>query len=191
MIFKLSSCLLLRLGLSQNNLLVAKVLYRIHLVNLIRAKVSDLKRVNLRSDRARAMAADFTVKPIDGSNASPAFKPNLPQKGSDAVDVGANSLAVKVEKVDEVENPNSERERERERERGGGLVGFYVGLPRLKVKESKVIVDENKKTGVRVKTIHTSAAPARRRRSSSSNCSSHDYLQHRSNPTGFLEKAQG
>ncbi|CAL2240675.1 unnamed protein product [Prunus armeniaca] len=113
------------------------------------------------------MAADFTVKPIDGSNASPAFKPNLPQKGSDAVDVGANSLAVKVEKVDEVENPNSE------------------------VKESKVIVDENKKTGVRVKTIHTSAAPARRRRSSSSNCSSHDYLQHRSNPTGFLEKAQG
>ncbi|CAB4288695.1 unnamed protein product [Prunus armeniaca] len=50
--------LILRLGLSQNNLLVAKVLYRIHLATLIRAEESDLKRVNLRSDRARAVAAE-------------------------------------------------------------------------------------------------------------------------------------
>ncbi|KAM1809139.1 hypothetical protein ACFX12_026083 [Malus domestica] len=50
--------LLLRLGLSQNNVLVAKVLYRIHLATLIRAEESDLKRVNLRSDRARAVAAE-------------------------------------------------------------------------------------------------------------------------------------
>ncbi|PQQ08624.1 translocase of chloroplast 90 chloroplastic [Prunus yedoensis var. nudiflora] len=50
--------LLLRLGLSQNNLLVAKVLYRIHLATLIRAEESDLKRFNLRSDRARAVAAE-------------------------------------------------------------------------------------------------------------------------------------
>ncbi|CAL9031177.1 unnamed protein product [Prunus brigantina] len=58
-------------------------------------------------DEKQPDGADFTVKPVDGSDASPAFKPDLPEKGSDAVDVGANSLAVKVEKVDEVENPNS------------------------------------------------------------------------------------
>ncbi|KAI5327726.1 hypothetical protein L3X38_027122 [Prunus dulcis] len=59
-------------------------------------------------DEKQSGGADFMVKPVDGSDASPAFKPDLPKKGSDVVDVGANSLAVKVEKVDEVENPNSE-----------------------------------------------------------------------------------
>lgn len=59
-------------------------------------------------DEKQSDGADFTVKPVDGSDASPAFKPDLPEKGSDAVDVGANALSVKVEKVDEVENPNSE-----------------------------------------------------------------------------------
>ncbi|KAK2986220.1 hypothetical protein RJ640_010054 [Escallonia rubra] len=38
--------------------MVAKVLYRIHLATLIRAGEPDLKRVNLRIDRARAVAAD-------------------------------------------------------------------------------------------------------------------------------------
>ncbi|XP_027330999.1 translocase of chloroplast 90, chloroplastic isoform X2 [Abrus precatorius] len=46
-----------RLGQSQENLLVAKVLYRLHLATLIRAKESDLKRVNHGSSRARAIAS--------------------------------------------------------------------------------------------------------------------------------------
>ncbi|KAL2479577.1 Translocase of chloroplast 90 [Abeliophyllum distichum] len=50
--------LLQRLGLSQDNLTVAKVLYRIHLATLVRAGESDLKRTNLRIDRARATAAE-------------------------------------------------------------------------------------------------------------------------------------
>ncbi|KAK9268381.1 hypothetical protein L1049_000130 [Liquidambar formosana] len=50
--------LIRRLGQPQDNLLVAKVLYRIHLATLIRAGESDLKRANLRSDRARATAAE-------------------------------------------------------------------------------------------------------------------------------------
>ncbi|KAL2338430.1 hypothetical protein Fmac_012876 [Flemingia macrophylla] len=49
--------LLQRLGQSQDNLLVAKVLYRMHLATLIRAKESDLKRVNHSSSRARAIAS--------------------------------------------------------------------------------------------------------------------------------------
>lgn len=36
------------------------------------------------------------------------LKPDFPEKGFDAVEVGADSLAVKVEKVDQLENPNSE-----------------------------------------------------------------------------------
>lgn len=50
--------LLQRLGLSQENLLVAKVLYRMHLATLIRAEESDLKRVNISSSRARAIASE-------------------------------------------------------------------------------------------------------------------------------------
>uniref|UniRef100_A0A2N9FV93 AIG1-type G domain-containing protein n=1 Tax=Fagus sylvatica TaxID=28930 RepID=A0A2N9FV93_FAGSY len=50
--------LLRRLGQTQENLLVAKVLYRIHLASLIRAGESDLKRVNLGSNRAKAIAAE-------------------------------------------------------------------------------------------------------------------------------------
>lgn len=50
--------LLRRLGLPENNILVAKVLYRIHLATLIRAEESDLRRINLRSNRARAIVAD-------------------------------------------------------------------------------------------------------------------------------------
>lgn len=49
--------LLQRLGQSQDNLLVSKVLYRMHLATLIRAKESDLKRVNHSSSRARAIAS--------------------------------------------------------------------------------------------------------------------------------------
>ncbi|KAK7330038.1 hypothetical protein VNO77_24223 [Canavalia gladiata] len=49
--------LLQRLGQSPENLLVAKVLYRMHLATLIRAKESDLKRVNLGSSRARVIAS--------------------------------------------------------------------------------------------------------------------------------------
>uniref|UniRef100_A0A5B6Z0T5 AIG1-type G domain-containing protein n=1 Tax=Davidia involucrata TaxID=16924 RepID=A0A5B6Z0T5_DAVIN len=50
--------LLRRLGQSQDNLMVAKVLYRIHLATLIRAEESDLRKANLRSDRAKAIAAE-------------------------------------------------------------------------------------------------------------------------------------
>nr|XP_023905715.1 translocase of chloroplast 90, chloroplastic isoform X2 [Quercus suber] len=50
--------LLRRLGLSQENILVAKVLYRIHLASLIQAGESDVKRVNLGSNRAKAVAAE-------------------------------------------------------------------------------------------------------------------------------------
>ncbi|RYR76698.1 hypothetical protein Ahy_A01g001271 isoform B [Arachis hypogaea] len=48
--------LLQRLGQSQENLMVPKVLYRIHLATLIRAGEPDLKRVNISSRRARAIA---------------------------------------------------------------------------------------------------------------------------------------
>ncbi|KAK9055119.1 hypothetical protein SSX86_026201 [Deinandra increscens subsp. villosa] len=48
--------LLFRLGLPQDDLMVAKVLYRVHLATLIRAGESDLKRVNLRSDKAKEIA---------------------------------------------------------------------------------------------------------------------------------------
>ncbi|GLU09617.1 hypothetical protein SLE2022_264680 [Rubroshorea leprosula] len=50
--------LLLRFGQSQDNLLVAKVLYRIHLASLIRAGESDLKRVNFRKDRVKTIARE-------------------------------------------------------------------------------------------------------------------------------------
>ncbi|KAA8522967.1 hypothetical protein F0562_009390 [Nyssa sinensis] len=50
--------LLQRLGQSKDNLMVAKVLYRIHLATLIRARESDLRKVNLRSDRAKAIAVE-------------------------------------------------------------------------------------------------------------------------------------
>ncbi|XWS17091.1 hypothetical protein CRYUN_Cryun33cG0038100 [Craigia yunnanensis] len=50
--------LLQRLGQSQDNLLVAKVLYRMHLATLIRAGESDLKRVNLRNERAKTIARE-------------------------------------------------------------------------------------------------------------------------------------
>lgn len=50
--------LLQRFGQSQDNLLAAKVLYRIHLATLIRAGESDLKRVNFRKDRAKAIARE-------------------------------------------------------------------------------------------------------------------------------------
>ncbi|KOM38646.1 hypothetical protein LR48_Vigan03g202800 [Vigna angularis] len=50
--------LLQRLGHSQENLLVAKVLYRMHLATLIRTKESDLKRVNHSSSRAREIVSE-------------------------------------------------------------------------------------------------------------------------------------
>ncbi|OMO73192.1 Translocon at the outer envelope membrane of chloroplast [Corchorus capsularis] len=50
--------LLQRLGQSRDNLLVAKVLYRMHLATLIRAGESDLKTVNLRNERAKRMARE-------------------------------------------------------------------------------------------------------------------------------------
>ncbi|KAL2929735.1 Translocase of chloroplast 90 chloroplastic [Bienertia sinuspersici] len=50
--------ILQRLRQSPEDILVAKVLYRIHLATLIRAGESDLRRVNLRSDKARALAAE-------------------------------------------------------------------------------------------------------------------------------------
>lgn len=49
--------ILQRFGLPQDDLTVAKVLYRIHLATLIRAGESDLKRVDLKHNRAREIAA--------------------------------------------------------------------------------------------------------------------------------------
>lgn len=48
--------LLLRLARPQDDLMVAKVLYRIHLATLIRAGESDLKRVDLTSNKAKEIA---------------------------------------------------------------------------------------------------------------------------------------
>ncbi|XP_073317763.1 translocase of chloroplast 90, chloroplastic-like isoform X1 [Primulina huaijiensis] len=47
-----------RLGLSRDNLLVVKVLYRIQLATFIRAGESDLKRANFKLDRARVTAVE-------------------------------------------------------------------------------------------------------------------------------------
>ncbi|XP_051129717.1 translocase of chloroplast 90, chloroplastic [Andrographis paniculata] len=50
--------LLRRLGLLQDNLTVAKVLYRIHLATLLRAGELDLKQASLKSDKALAIAGE-------------------------------------------------------------------------------------------------------------------------------------
>ncbi|ESQ42051.1 hypothetical protein EUTSA_v10012730mg [Eutrema salsugineum] len=47
-----------RFGQSQSNILVSKVLYRVHLAMLIRAEESELKTVKLRQDRAKALARE-------------------------------------------------------------------------------------------------------------------------------------
>lgn len=47
-----------RFGQSQNNILVSKVLYRVHLAMLIRAEESELKTVKLKQDRAKALARE-------------------------------------------------------------------------------------------------------------------------------------
>ncbi|KAK6941711.1 AIG1-type guanine nucleotide-binding (G) domain [Dillenia turbinata] len=50
--------LLQRLRMTQGNLLVTKVLYRLHLATLVRAGESDLKRAHLIIDRSRKIATD-------------------------------------------------------------------------------------------------------------------------------------
>ncbi|XVF48015.1 hypothetical protein PTKIN_Ptkin03bG0156400 [Pterospermum kingtungense] len=50
--------LLQRLGQTQDNILVAKVLYRMHLATLIRGGESDLKRVNFRNERTKTTARE-------------------------------------------------------------------------------------------------------------------------------------
>lgn len=50
--------LLQRFGQSQDNILAAKVLYRLHLATLIRAGESNMRIINLRSDRTRAIARE-------------------------------------------------------------------------------------------------------------------------------------
>ncbi|CAN4103570.1 unnamed protein product [Withania somnifera] len=50
--------LLKRFGLSEDNILASKVLYRIQLASLIRARESDLQRANLTIERARIIAAE-------------------------------------------------------------------------------------------------------------------------------------
>lgn len=47
-----------RCGLPSDNVLVAKVLYRMHLAMLIRADDSDLQKTDLRVDKAKAIAAE-------------------------------------------------------------------------------------------------------------------------------------
>ncbi|KAE8730757.1 Translocase of chloroplast 90 [Hibiscus syriacus] len=58
--------LLQRLGQPHDNLLVAKVLYRMHLATLIRAGESDLKRVNLRNERAKTIAREREASGLQG-----------------------------------------------------------------------------------------------------------------------------
>ncbi|CAN8252439.1 unnamed protein product [Cochlearia groenlandica] len=53
-----------RLGQSQNNILVSKVLYRVHLAMLIRAEESELKSVKLKQDRAKALAREQELSGI-------------------------------------------------------------------------------------------------------------------------------
>lgn len=60
--------LLQRIGQTQNNLLVEKVLYRIHLATLIQVGESDLKRVNLERGKARAKAAEQEAAGMPESN---------------------------------------------------------------------------------------------------------------------------
>ncbi|KAB2633443.1 hypothetical protein D8674_029690 [Pyrus ussuriensis x Pyrus communis] len=62
-----------------------------------------------KKDGKQSDGADLSVKSGGGFDSPPALKPDLIEKGSDVADVGASSLPVKVEKLDEVENPNSER----------------------------------------------------------------------------------
>ncbi|KAJ0266447.1 Translocase of chloroplast 90 [Hirschfeldia incana] len=47
-----------RFGQSQNNILVSKVLYRVHLAMLIRAEESELKTVKLKQDKAKSLARE-------------------------------------------------------------------------------------------------------------------------------------
>lgn len=47
-----------RFGQSQNNILVSKVLYRVHLAMLIRAEESELKTVKLKQDKAKTLAKE-------------------------------------------------------------------------------------------------------------------------------------
>lgn len=62
--------ILQRIGQSRDNLLVAKVLYRMQLATLIRANESDLKRANLRSDRAKRIAIEQEESGQPGINFS-------------------------------------------------------------------------------------------------------------------------
>ncbi|CAN6687015.1 unnamed protein product [Malus baccata var. baccata] len=62
-----------------------------------------------KKDGKQSDSAGFTVKSDGESNSPPALKPDLIEEGLDVADVGASSLPVKVEKLDEVENPKSER----------------------------------------------------------------------------------
>ncbi|RZC53876.1 hypothetical protein C5167_012738 [Papaver somniferum] len=50
-----------RIGQSSDNLLVAQVLYRLHLATLIRVGESDLKKSSLPNDKLRAIAAEQEV----------------------------------------------------------------------------------------------------------------------------------
>ncbi|MCL7029415.1 hypothetical protein MKW94_013691 [Papaver nudicaule] len=50
-----------RIGQSSDNLLVAQVLYRLHLATLIRVGESDLQKSSLRSDKLRAIATEQEV----------------------------------------------------------------------------------------------------------------------------------
>ncbi|KAG7030364.1 Translocase of chloroplast 90, chloroplastic, partial [Cucurbita argyrosperma subsp. argyrosperma] len=60
--------LLQRIGQTSNNLLVEKVLYRIHLATLIQVGESDLKRVNLERGKAREKAAEQEAAGIPESS---------------------------------------------------------------------------------------------------------------------------
>ncbi|XP_022938149.1 translocase of chloroplast 90, chloroplastic-like [Cucurbita moschata] len=60
--------LLQRIGQTQNNLLVEKVLYRIHLATLIQVGESDLIKVNLGRGKASAKAAEQEAAGIPESN---------------------------------------------------------------------------------------------------------------------------
>ncbi|KAM0979679.1 hypothetical protein ACFX13_015778 [Malus domestica] len=62
-----------------------------------------------KKDGKQSDGADSAVKSGGESDSPPALKPDLIEKESDVADVGASSLAVKVDKLDEVEDPNSER----------------------------------------------------------------------------------
>ncbi|CAN6555576.1 unnamed protein product [Malus baccata var. baccata] len=67
-----------------------------------------------KKDGKQSDSAGFTVKSGGESDSPPTLKPDLIEEGLDVADVGASSLHVKVEKLDEDELSDKQKKRNRE-----------------------------------------------------------------------------